>query len=240
MKAQKLILLILILFTSLSFAKKLVINNCQLDDGTISYQETPCEKQAIPKKNKASIRKPQLDNNEPIIYSVNKKQLSTLRVNTNSITKIDNKVKGYHVSLDALRQWEIINKVFNNKLLHMKFIDNKRGDELLVRIDFIYPDNKSFSTHELTEIVYLVGSRFVSGSREGQINVYSINTNNGKGVMATFTQSSVEPDYKYSSKGAIFKDDWLIQFTLLSNNLKSHSHEFALQSLFQSLEIKKI
>jgi hypothetical protein len=239
---KNIILLILALYSSLGFAKKLVINKCQLADGTISYQENRCQNQALLLKNKNSGRKPQLAkaNNEPIKYSVRNKQLSSVNVKAHSITKIGNKVKGYQVSLDALRQWKIVNKVFNNKLLHIKFIDNKIDNELLVRIDFIYPDNKIFSTQELTEIVHLVGSRFVSGSQEGQVNAYSINTNNGKGVMANFTQSSVAPDYKYSSKGAIFKGDWLIQFTLLSNNLTSHSHEFALQSLFKTLVIKKI
>jgi hypothetical protein len=251
MNDNKLILLILVLFSTQSIAKKLVIHKCQLVDGTISYQEDPClnkgsiqknKKLSRPEKNKNLGRKTQLakSSHTPINYSIRNKQLRSVKAKSNSITKIGNKVKGYQVSLDALRQWKIVNKVFNNKLLHMKFIDNKIGNELLVRIDFIYPDNKVFSTHELTEIVHLVGSRFISGSHEGQVNAYSINTNNGKGVMANFTQSAVVPDYKYSSKGAIYKDDWLIQFTLLSNNLTSHSHEFALQSLFQTIVIKKI
>lgn len=251
MNNKKLIVLIIIFFSSLGLAKKLVIHKCKLVDGTISYQENPCQnlasvledkKKLRTIKNNSSFKNSQVvkNDNVRIKHTIREKKLASVDVKAHSITKIGNKVKGYQVTLDALKQWEIVNKVFNNKLLHMKFIDHNIGNELLVRVDFIFPDNKSFSTQELTEIVHLVSSRFVSGSQEGQVNAYSINTHNGKGVMANFTQSSVTPEYKYSSKGAIFKDDWLIQFTLLSNNLKSHSHEFAIQSLFQTLEIKKI
>jgi hypothetical protein len=234
------ILIILLVFTSIGVCKKQVIIKCLLSDGTISYQEKSCntfpKTSNRPKAKVQSIKR----NKAPIQYSLNDKQLDNISVLNSSVKKVSNRVKGYNISLDALDNWSIVNKVYNDKLLHMKFLDNHLGNEISLLIDFIYPDNKVFSIAELTEIIHLVGSRFVAGSKEGQINIYSINNFDGKGVVATFTHSAIMPHYKYSSKGAIFKDNWLVQFTLLSNNLTSNSHEFALQTLFNTLDIKKI
>ena len=237
---NKLSVLAFLLVSTVGYSKKLIINKCQLVDGTISYQENPCQKNLLQPKVQKKQPQPKFKKTKPIKYSLNDKQLNKLVVENKSVKKISNHVKGYKITLDALKNWSIINKVYNNKLLHMKFKDDKFGNELSLMIDFIYPDNKVFSTKELTEIINLVGSRFVDGSKEGQINAYSIKNIEGKGVIATFTHAAIEPNYKYSSKGIINKDDWLVQFTLHSNNLASYSHEFALQSLFKTLVIKKI
>ena len=236
----KLYMLIIIVFTTSGVCRKLVINKCMLPDGTVSYQESSCKTTPIKSINQKPKTQTTSQQIKPLKYSLNEKQLNNIPVLNNSVKKISNRVKGYNISLDALNNWSIVNKVYNDKLLHMKFIGSHLGNEISLLIDFIYPDNKVFSIAELTEIIHLVGSRFVGGSKEGQINIYSIKNIDGKGVIATFTHSAIVPNYKYSSKGVIFKDNWLVQFTLLSNNLTSNSHEFALQSLFKTLAIKKI
>lgn len=236
----KISILVFLLASTMAHCKKLVINKCQLADGAVSYQEDSCQRVFTKEKIKKAPLLKTHKKTKPIKYSLNDKQLNNIIIVDKSVKKISNRVKGYKITLDALKNWSIVNKVYNNKLLHMKFMDNKFGNELSLMIDFIFPDNKVFSTKELTDIINLVGSRFVDGSKEGQINAYSINNIEGKGVIATFTHAAIEPNYKYSSKGIINKGDWLVQFTLHSNNIASYSHEFALQSLFKTLVIKKI
>lgn len=244
MKAGKYILLSLLFFSSLSIAKKLIIHKCQLVNGVISYQEDSCsiisQSSVLNNKNRNLIKlEESTEDKVPIVYSVNSKQLKSIDTNSQSIRIITNDVKGYQFSIETLNRWGIANKVYNNKLLHIEIKDNKLGNELAARIDFQFGKNKMFTTQELTEMVSLVGSRFVDGSLEGRVDVYSINAIEGKGAIASFTHSTIVPDYRYSSKGVIFKNDWLIQFTLFSNNLTSYSHEFVLQSLFKTLSIKK-
>jgi len=106
-------------------------------------------------------------------------------------------------------------------------------------MDFIYPDTKRFSNKELHEMVLLLGSQYVKGSREGQVRTLTMEIQQGKGAMAIFTNSLKNTEFTYTSKGVIFKGNWLIHFTLLSNNLNSDSYQFVLNSLNNELVILK-
>jgi len=224
----------------------------------VAYQETKCNSGMI--KNKESKKNPEnttrsnrtvkSTENNPINsprktyrekkQTINYSPLQKVVVNKSLIKKISNIVKGHHISIDVMNRWQIVNKVFNNKLLHMSFTDQGSQSNMSLMIDYIYTDNKIFSDRELTDLIYLVGSRFVDGSRENQVNPYKIKVQDGKGVMATFTDSAQEKKYKYAQKGAIYKQGWLVQFTLLSHNKFSKSHQFAMQTLAKNIKIIKI
>ena len=107
-------------------------------------------------------------------------------------------------------------------------------------MDFIFPDDKKFSDEELDDIVYLLGSQFVNSSVEGKVNTHKLDVKQGKGVITTFTNTNRNKEYRYITKGVIYKGKWLVQFTLMSNNLRSFSHKFALQSLVNSISIQKL
>lgn len=258
---MKALTVIFLFFTTSVSSKELTINRCTLSNGTVTFQEQKCNSDFIKNKEAQSRlqrinQQKKMGNNKSQKISQIKKTVKIPRktkdsslisahlpqVNTNKslIKNISNTVKAHRISIDVLNHWNIVNKVFNNKLLHMNFSDDTSPSNMSLMIDYIYTDNKVFSDSELTEIVYLVGSRFVDGSRENQVNPYNLKVNKGKGVAATFTDSDQENRYKYAQKGAIYKQGWLIQFTLLSNNIFSTSHQFALQSLANSILINKI
>ncbi len=109
---------------------------------------------------------------------------------------------------------------------------------LYVIVDFIFPDNKRFSDNELSEIVQLVGSQYGKNSYEGHVNIRRLPVTDGAGMFATFTHIN-KPDYKHTTKGVIFKNNWLVQFTLKSDNMDSFGYKFAIQTLAQSILIKK-
>ncbi len=239
-----LLFVLLVLFASPAFAKKkLVIHKCLQSNGTIAYLEDPCvSKQTTIHKRK---KKPKFKAN-PSYTAKNITKNPTIKTfarlkNTNfkdNSTKIlSNVAKGYHFSIKVLKRWQTSNVVYNNKLVHMKFSDFVPQAEMFLMIDFIFPDNKIFSTAELQELVALVGSRYIKGSKEGAVIPYELKVKNGKGVLATFTHSNRVTDYKFATRGAIFKGKWLVQFTLLSNSLQSQGYLFALNSLTKSIEI---
>ncbi|MFK8011319.1 MAG: hypothetical protein AB8B80_04710 [Marinicellaceae bacterium] len=240
-----------LLLPSLGVCKKLTIHRCELENGTISFQENKCPKKVTktitnskkaskkPKNLKNSIAletiKPQYKKPVPIKY----KKFDTLNGNNNSVHRISDRVKSYNISIQGLKKWGVFKKVYNNKLLHIKYLDEEFGEEISLRIDFIFPDNKKFSDDELTELVYLVGSQYVNDSRERAIIPKKMNIQNGRGVMATFTGTNNSLKYQHTTRGAVFKGKWLIQFTLLSSNINSLSHQFTIQSLFDSIQISQ-
>ena len=235
MKHPNFILFILIISLNVSAKKKLVIHKCIKSNGTISYQDNPCKK----KYTKPRVASRRVPTYKSIPHKKIKplKRLAQVNIKDKTTHTITNKAKGYHFSIKALKRWQTINKVYNNKLVHMKFLDYIPKAEMSLMIDFIFPDNKNFSTLELQELVALVGNRYIKGSKEGAIFPYELNVIGGKGVMATFTHSNMVPNYNYATRGALFKGKWLIQFTLLSNSQQSHGYLFALQALTKSIKI---
>lgn len=210
-----------------------------LANGTISFQENPCAKLKTFQTNQ--ITKPTKTTKKATIKrrAITYQKIAKVKDNNNKLHTISDRVKSYDIAMQVPGRWNMFKKVYNNKLLHMKFLDYQAGGEISLLIDFIFPDNKKFSDSELTDLIYLVGSRYIKGSKEQQVQPYKLKVSNGKGIMATFTQSDIVNDYTYASKGFIFKGKWLIQFTLLSNNLQSSSHQLALQSLVKTIKISK-
>ncbi len=237
--------LILLMVVSPVFAKKLQIHKCYATNGTILFQEDPCElgvsKKQIKQQNK--MTKPGV--HKPVVtlqvYQSPSPSPSVTSSKIQYATKIvRNKVKGYDVSLKVKQTWKVVNKVYNNKLLHLEFVEKTSYNQIEMLVDFIYTDGKRFSEKELLELVYLSGSRFVKGSNEGQINAYSFEINKGKGVMATLTHSIAGFRDKILSKGVIYKNGWLVQFTYNGEDINSPSHQFVLHSLFKNMQINKI
>lgn len=244
------VLLLGIVSISAEVHAKLKIYRCVLDNGTISFQENKCKKMAknniIPKQNNLASKrvkqnpkksktriKPVYAKPRAIMY----RKIAHVAAGDKSTQLISDHVKSFNISMQGLKKWSIFKKVYNNKLLHIKFLDEQADGEMSLLIDFIFPDNKKFSDQELTELVYLVGSQFVNNSREGSVIPEKMNISNGKGIMATFTNISNTNKYRYTTKGAVFKGKWLIQFTMLSMNLNSFSHQFTIQNLFNSIKI---
>lgn len=248
-------LIVILIVSNFAQAKKLKIHRCVLSNGTIAFQETKCKKNKLANQ-KTKIITPQKTQNKTnkVVKPTNKSEQNTrksyikpkpvkyqklenISSSGHSRRIISDQVKSYNISLSGLKKWGLFKRVYNNKLLHIKFLNDQAGEEMKLRIDFIFPDNKKFTEDELTELVYLVGSQFTNSSREGTVIPEKMNINNGKGVMATFTELNQNAEYKYTTKGAVFKGKWLIQFTLLSMNTNSFSHQFALQKLFNSINI---
>ena len=227
------------------------IHRCVLQNGTIAFQEKSCNQQKYKNPTPKSSKKPlvitssdrqllstklKAKSYRPIPY----KKIANVASDDVSTQLISDIVKTFKISMSALSRWSMFKKVYNNKLLHIKFLDKQPEGKISLLIDFIFPDNKKFSDEELDEIVYLLGSQFINSSVEGRVNTHKLAVKQGKGVMTTFTNINRNKEYRYTTKGVIYKGEWLIQFTLLSNNLRSFSHEFALQSLVNSISIQKL
>jgi hypothetical protein len=252
----------LLIFSNQALGKhKFEINRCVLANGTISFQEKPCQSKPVKanytkltqSKNKQKIKKnhrrtstkdkstvssdkvKSLINSSSLIY----KNINNANNSGQTDLLISHKVGSYQISITTHKNWLATTKVYSKKLLHMKFIDINPNNRISLLIDFIFPDNKKFTLQELTNLINLVGSRYISGSIENAIHTYKLRVKQGLGVMATFTNSQLIKNYKYATKGVIFKKDWMIQFTLLSDNLNSNSHNWALHSLIDSVSIVK-
>ena len=225
------------------FAKKLQIYKCHATNGTILFQEDPCELEFPKNKVKQQNEMTRQSIPKPVVtlqvYQSPSTPATTSKIKYATKT-VRNQVKGYDVSLKVKQTWKVVNKVYNNKLLHLEFVKKTGHNQIEMLVDFIYTDGKRFSEKELAELIYLSGSRFVKGSNEGQINAYSFEINKGKGVMATLTHSIAGFRDKILSKGAIYKNGWLVQFTYNGEDINSHSHQSVLQSLFKNIQISKI
>jgi len=180
--------------------------------------------------------KSRVKSRQPIIY----KKIANVGKGDKSTQLISDIVKTFKISMSALNRWSMFKKVYNNKFLHLKFLDKQPGSEISLLVDFIFPDDKKFSDEELDDIVYLLGSQFVNSSVEGKVNTHKLDVKQGKGVITTFTNTNRNKEYRYITKGVIYKGKWLVQFTLMSNNLRSFSHKFALQTLSNSIFIQKL
>ncbi len=211
-----------------------------LANGAISYQEDTCKLKGAILKTKNSIKTKSEHTTVSFIYPLTEKKLRKITVGNDLIKNISNQVKGYRISMNVLNSWSIVNKVYNDKLLHMRFLDNTKGSEMSFMLDFIYTDGKVFSITELNEIIYLLGSRYVDGSVEAGVKAVSVKLLGGRGMMATFTESKIVKNYRYAIKGVIYKNNWLVQFTLLSNNSHSQSQQLALQTVFENIRIQKL
>lgn len=234
--------LILLVFTfNVAAKKKLEIHKCVKRNGTIIYQEEPCIKKTHKRKIGSKFKaKSNILNRKPTVARkiLPIKQVPKINFKDLSIKTVTNSAKGFDFSFQILNKWQVTNKVYNNKLLHMKFIDFTPNAKISLMMDFIHSEGKTFSSYELEELVYLIGSRYVEGSNEKSIFPYKLNVKNGKGVMTTLTNSKMSSHYKFITRGIIFKSGWLIHFTLLSNNQKSQGHKFALKSLTEYIYIK--
>jgi hypothetical protein len=251
---------IALLVVSLNAQAKFEIHKCILENGTISFQEKSCETKypntspTQPKHKNTTSKKPKRKSTSqtrsatqalskkstrkqnPWVYT----KLPNIGVNDNTSHVTSNQVKGYQMSLETLKRWGVINKVFNNKILHMKFLDERSASKMSLLVDYIYPDGKIFSQSELVDYVNLVGSRYSQGSAESEVRTEILSVNTGLGALATFTHSNSVKNYNFATKGIIFKNKWMIQFTLLSNSLHNPSYQFALQSLTSTLQVKKL
>ncbi len=229
-------------------AKKLQINKCILANGTIAYQENKCENIELkpPKKQvtQPGKSKRQLQGKSTVMSQTKKKtiaktvsplQFKTFKTSNNPTQKLIEKVGRFTIAIDVLSHLRFFSKVYSSKLWHMKFVDNQVNPKFSVLIDFIFPDNKNFSHPEIEELVYLLGSRFITKSKERRVNIKSLNVNNGKGAIATFT--NIRSQYKYTTKGVVFKGKWLIQFTVLSNDLSNNDYNRVISSLEESIRI---
>jgi len=242
------LLLVAVLLSSLSQSKKFEINKCILANGTVSFQEDKCDVDVYnrkPKKHKQLQTKPQKKTvkrqkfvKKPTHKAVKRPQ----RVQNTKFQSTNNEflhatVGRYQMIVSLPKQWKYFNKVYSNKLYHIKMHNKQAGLTASLMIDFVFPDNKNFSQKEIDELVHLLGSRFVKKSKETQVNIQNFMVSNGKGAITTFTSKEHIPKYRYTTKGAIFKNKWLIQFTLLSNNLQGISHKNALYALSQTIRI---
>ncbi len=248
---MKLTLLIILLFSGLCSAKKLEIHKCILANGTVSFQEEKCTVDVYHLKTpKDSNKSKKITKKKKLKHQLAKKaakktpqikrakKTTTARYFTASDkTSLNASVGQYRIRLSLPKDWKYFNKVYSQKLYHVKMINQNKALQASLMIDFVFPDNKKFSQKEIDNLVQLLGSRFVKKSQENQVNIQNFTVNDGKGALATFTSNEYMPKYRYTTKGAIFKNKWLIQFTLLSNNLQGSSHHNALYALSQTIKI---
>jgi hypothetical protein len=242
--------LLLFLIPTSGLAKKLKIHKCELANGTISFQEDKCTVDVynlMPQKSKEinekkpikriadqkSVKKPKKETKNTQI----KKQNRHIDFVSAGNGVLNANVGRYRMAINLPKQWQYFKKVFSNKLYHIKMNNKQAGMRASLIVDFVFPDNKNFSQKEIDDLVHLLGSRFVKKSKETQVNIQKFRVDNGKGAITTFTSNEYMPKYRYTTKGAIFKNKWLIQFTLLSNNLQGSSHHNALYALSQTIKI---
>lgn len=228
------------LISPIADSKKLKIFKCIQANGIVAFQEEVCDsKKTIKHKKQQKPKLKVFNSNSPVKVSIpqNYQAIKIRQNSTNKTLKVTNKVRGYLFSINVLHHWSITNTAFNQKLLHMRFVDSSRNAKISVLIDFIFPDSKKFSIKELYEILYLSASRYVEGSSQGQIKPYELTVKKGKGVVAIFTNSDSVVGYRHLTKGLIYKGDWLIQFTIKSNSLTNNNYIFAMHALTDSIEI---
>lgn len=234
------VFLILLILTLNAFSKnKIEIYKCLTINGTITYQEKPC------------LQRNNFDETTSVFDTNKKKQNinDNIKIDKSNVPKeifkeeelktIVSLAKGYRVSFVIKYKWEVTNTVYNNRLIHMKFIDSSSNDQMSLMMDFLHTEGKKFTLLELKNLLYLVGSRYKQVSNKNKNTPINFNVNKGIGVFSTFNNTIDSLNYKYITRGIIYKKDWLIHFTLLNDNQISKNFKLALDSLSSNIFIEK-
>ncbi len=225
------LILILILFTIES--KALVVHKCILKNGTISYQKEPyIEDTTTIKENQLKSK-----SKDELIAEISKK-LDQFSIN----------LKSYSITLVTVKNWRVFKKRVSDNFLHLKFVDDSKGSEMSLLIDFVLPkNNKAFSEQDLKKLVVEMGRKMLIASIQKSVTPEAIKVKEGVGVVANFTdkllvnKSSYPPgEYLNTTIGLIYKNGFYIHFTLLSNNKESLNHIMAYTSMTSGIEISKL
>lgn len=219
------------------------IYKCKLENGTLSYQKKPC-----------------VEDKSTILENIKKakilKEKKKNRLSGNALNKyLEKNVDAFNIHLNKydltvlkLKRWRVYKKVLKEKALHLKFLDETPRAEISLLMDFMLSKpNQKFSQEELNDKMMKMGQIFLESSTQKKVTPITVKVTDGIGVISIFTDASLVDkntyppgEYLHTVKALIFKNDFLIHATLLSNDLESVNQIMALQSLLSGIEIKKI
>lgn len=226
----------------LSFELQATIYKCELESGTLSYQEQPCvEDNSIILENNEKVR---------ALKEKKKNRLSDADLKNyldKNVDSINIQFNNYELSVLKLNRWKVYKKVINNRALHLKFLDESPRSEISLLMDFLMVDpNEMLTQEELKNNLIKMGQKFLESSTQKKVTPVTVEVTDGIGVISIFTdanlvgKNSYPPgEYLHTIKGLIFKNNFLIHATLLSNDLESVNQIMALQSLISGIQIEK-
>ena len=133
-------------------------------------------------------------------------------------------------------------------MLHLKYVAEDLGSEISLLMDYtLVQNNKIFNQAELNILLKQMGQKFLESSVQDAVYSEKMDINDGIGAIAIFTdknlvnKSSYPPgEYLHTLKGLIYKNNFFIHFTLLTNDIESMNNIIALQSLSFGISIDKI
>lgn len=217
------------------------IYKCKKENGTLSYQEEPCvadnrtiKEKIVQRQNGGSLNNP----TETEIVDFFEKNIDAFSID----------LKTYNISVLKSKNWRVFNKVLGDDMLHLKYKAEDLGSEISLLMDFtLVQNNKTFDQAELNKVLKQMGQKFLASSVQDAVHSENMDINNGIGVVSVFTdknlvnKSSYPPgEYLHTIKGLIYKNNFFIHFTLLTNDIESMNNIIALQSLSSGIRIDKL
>ncbi len=256
------------LYTPSADAKKFEIHRCTDAAGQVVLQDRPCPR-VDPAKPKPPEQPPQSEsrpaNRTPsaaaqppqagvqpapeVRRPENRPVSAPLRsFITRDGTLVGDVVGEFDIRMPARAGWRLEQKSFDGKLLQIKLHHSNGNprERLQFQLDFVFVDDKRFNEAELRELLSTVGRYMAVASVEQQMRIAPLKISRGLGVMATFTDAQLAQasrysgtDFLYTSKGFIYLNQWLVNFTLMSNDLQHSHYASALEQLETGLRIQR-
>ena len=233
------LIIVLSFFSGDIYAKN--IYKCKKENGTLSYQKDPCVEDKRTIKEKIEQRRNGGSHNNP-----SEAELREYFEKNIDAFSID--LKTYNISVLKSKNWRVFKKVLGDDMLHLKYVAEDLGSEISLLMDYtLVQNNKIFNQAELNILLKQMGQKFLESSVQDAVYSEKMDINDGIGAIAIFTdknlvnKSSYPPgEYLHTLKGLIYKNNFFIHFTLLTNDIESMNNIIALQSLSFGISIDKI
>ncbi len=163
-----------------------------------------------------------------------------------SLVVVSETLQSYTVSVLAFDWWQATSQKVNDKLLHLKFKDSTGDSKLVLMIDFFIPVDKStFTSQKLEELLLTKSRQVIKSSVEKRPTFVNIRTQGVLGMYSSFKDAKLAeqtkiPDgqYRFNTQGIMYTDGLLINFTIISNDLGSENHRYAMHFITKGLTIK--
>jgi len=222
---KNLIILVAFIYGAETYAMS--VYKCKTDSGTYSYQDKPCENQ-----------KPSM---------LETKGITDEESYQNALKITNGDLGQYQISMLTFNWWKAFKKEVNDDFLHFKFTDDSGDTNISLLIDFIVPqNNQKINQIRLKEMAQDRGKAYAPSSVSKTTELKPLQMKSGFGYYAEYTdpslvgKSSYPPgEFLHTTQGMLLKDEVLVKFTLLSNDLEAENHLFAIQFLAHGFIVQK-
>ena len=245
---KRFLLSVFIILTSAasSWAKEFKIYRCQMPDGTIVLQDGWCkpnqkivkDSKTVPTKpNKAQKKNKRVPTRKPAQTAKKVYQkLPSVSFKTTGAELSTGRLAGFNIAVKHADFWQVGRKTVEQKILHFDFSGGAGSDEFLFNLDFL-PAGKQFSRSDLVGLLQNV-SRWMSENPNASRDwVFDMNVKKGIGIYGTFENPS--QGFQYNTKGYVYRDGFLIQFTVMSQRIDGPNFARAIDVLNNGISLVK-